>query len=788
MTDNNQSNLSESLQSDAPGKTAGGLDPIRLIGSILAMGKRQKSAAAFAKEFVDHLLSQSEIIQAAIYVVDQNTREINLETLSSKPPTDRDLQSVTIAPRSSETLARVARSAQPFAVTDLGTELVEYQKGILNPSAKSLFIAPYLVDGEVKFLLDIQSAKSFGLNRDDAPGLFAAFQIFGELRDQIELYEKSGLKYPEMVTFSRITRDIITAKPEQDYSKLILAAFQFSDLVAFLFDARTDHLILEDLYDTKGTGFDASLIGLKVEIPELRSQLSAGGANIYTDLPSNIELGDLFSFFIRRECSSLALLPLILSGQLEKLLVIGSRGSEPINQEGILVYQRVLEMYQARIAFDKRAQQSNDLERDLQFLLNVSSYMDQGWNLSTYLGNISAEIRRSYDEKLLLAYAEFLPGKSLARIYKAALDSSTEEKEVPVAETSISFLDSCKKAARLSDLGEFPNDLFPGGKPDPLSWLVPVLKSDELIGLFLVDPGTSTEVLQTISPIVFDSLGILISNQAAKFNLRNALSQMDQTVTRTVNRQQLLNQISIQAGTGRTQMEILGTIPSKFVELSLCEQAGFFMMNPEGSLDMRVSQGFSEEEKAIMILPGEKLAGKAFSTKDPAIFKQENALNGIDLIKAKNRSGLSVPVIFGDDVFAVLQLEHSQPDQYNDYDLELFQIFALGIGSLIANIRLVDQVRSQVNRQEQLFEVTNKLRRSLDMQSILQISATEIARITNARKASIQVKVTAEPEDIQAPPGSVPAQQIEPVQEVEQSHQQDVPDTPAEAGSGGGEA
>jgi GAF domain-containing protein len=120
---------------------------------------------------------------------------------------------------------------------------------------------------------------------------------------------------------------------------------------------------------------------------------------------------------------------------------------------------------------------------------------------------------------------------------------------------------------------------------------------------------------------------------------------------------------------------------------------------------------------------------------------EETSDVGSELVNPSNRSGLAAPISFGDEIFAILDIEHSKPEQYTDYDRELLQIFSLNIGSLLANIRLIDQVRAQVTRQEKLFEVTNKLRRSLDMGSILQISTDEIAKLTNASKASIQIKV-----------------------------------------------
>jgi GAF domain-containing protein len=122
------------------------------------------------------------------------------------------------------------------------------------------------------------------------------------------------------------------------------------------------------------------------------------------------------------------------------------------------------------------------------------------------------------------------------------------------------------------------------------------------------------------------------------------------------------------------------------------------------------------------------------------LFSNDEGATDQDLINPNNLSGLAVPISFGDELFAILQIEHSDRDQYADDDMELLNIFAQSIGSRLANLKLVDQVRSQVLRQERLYEVTNKLRRTLDMESILKISATEISKIVNARKTSIQIK------------------------------------------------
>jgi len=61
------------------------------------------------------------------------------------------------------------------------------------------------------------------------------------------------------------------------------------------------------------------------------------------------------------------------------------------------------------------------------------------------------------------------------------------------------------------------------------------------------------------------------------------------------------------------------------------------------------------------------------------------------------------------------------------------------LASIISNIRLIEQVRDQVNRQQKLIEITSNIRRSVDIETIMQTSVSEIGNALNARRASINI-------------------------------------------------
>jgi hypothetical protein len=745
MTDNNLPYLNDNIQSEAPKRTTGALHPFQIINHLLSVKDSTKDPTSFTQSFLEYLVSQPDVIQACYYTIEPKTRDIKLNNFLSKPLVEKDLSTVSIPARSTETLARVAFNAQMLVVADLETQLVNYQSALLDPRARSLFISPNMKEGQVVSLLDIQFECTHGVTSEEAPGLSLAIQLFGNFLEDVSITHEAGQSFPDLINYARVSRELIASDGSQSLNKILLSAFQNSDLIAFIFQVGEYDLTLEDLFDAKGTGFDASLIGLKVETHGFEGTIRKNETQFFSDLPANYEMGDLFSFFIRRECTSLAILPISLESNIQKILLIGSRENEPINSEKIHTYQRILENYEDRIAFDFRATQTNNLERDFRFLLETSNLISIPLDQQQFFSSLLKTMKLFYGENLSIHLVE---ANELNSIIQTTSFSSSD---IPVtfersySPSDFAFLKELSEPVIYKNADPALSEVFTSFDPQSESIIVPITGNVENMDLLFLNYSSGQKALQDVSILALNSLGKIISSYFVQRNLRDALANLDLTVSRTVNRQQILNQISIQAGSGRTQNEILGSIPQQLVTLGLCDQACILLPNHQGNFEIRHSQALTDDQKSQIIGPGEKLAWKSVSRNKAEFISSEQTTNNDNFINPSNLSGLAAPISFGDQVLALLELEHSKPDQYNDYDLELITIFCLSIGSLLANLNLVDQVRTQVNRQEKLFEVTNKLRRTLDMNTILQISATEIAKIAHAKKASIQIKIAEEP-------------------------------------------
>jgi hypothetical protein len=85
-------------------------------------------------------------------------------------------------------------------------------------------------------------------------------------------------------------------------------------------------------------------------------------------------------------------------------------------------------------------------------------------------------------------------------------------------------------------------------------------------------------------------------------------------------------------------------------------------------------------------------------------------------------------------------VESEQFDAYTENDEEMLGTLGGSLAAIIANARLLEQIRLQAERERVVFEVTSNIRRSTDIQSILMTTASELARVTGARYAKIHVE------------------------------------------------
>jgi GAF domain-containing protein len=138
---------------------------------------------------------------------------------------------------------------------------------------------------------------------------------------------------------------------------------------------------------------------------------------------------------------------------------------------------------------------------------------------------------------------------------------------------------------------------------------------------------------------------------------------------------------------------------------------------------------------------GQDVLGEALSTNQTV--KYTPASTGTlsrSLAQAGIRTALALPLQWAGRTIGGLLLSRMSSERlFSTEESQLANLLALQVAATIESARLFDQTRRSAEREHLLFEITSRIRRSVDMQGILTTTASELSRALGARRASIKI-------------------------------------------------
>lgn len=236
--------------------------------------------------------------------------------------------------------------------------------------------------------------------------------------------------------------------------------------------------------------------------------------------------------------------------------------------------------------------------------------------------------------------------------------------------------------------------------------------------------------------ILADQLAIAVINSELFAETQEHLSQ-----------HRLLHHVTTAAASGTTLEEALNSAAQGLqVTLGGDRVAILLADRSRKVLKVEAVAGFSEEVRKVQIPFGEGITGwVAVHQKPQRINDVQSDARYIE-IGSNTRSELAIPLSYRGELLGVLNVESDQPGAYSENDEELLGTLGGSLAAIIANARLLEQIRRQVDRERLLYEVTSKIRRSTDMQTIMATTASELSKALGARRAKITLDVKSQSE------------------------------------------
>jgi GAF domain-containing protein len=282
----------------------------------------------------------------------------------------------------------------------------------------------------------------------------------------------------------------------------------------------------------------------------------------------------------------------------------------------------------------------------------------------------------------------------------------------------------------VKDATYYANPILPDTRAEGA---IPLKVGERIVGALDVQsiyPYAFTEENLRTLEILADQLAVAVVNTELFAETQEHLSQ-----------HRLLHHVTTSAASGTTLEEALDTaVKGLQVTLGGDRVSMLLVDRDRKNLELRASIGYSEEVTNIRVPIGQGITGWVASHRRPLRVNDVTSDSRYIQVSSNTRSELAIPLLYRNELLGVLNAESEQIAAYTENDEEMLGTLAGSLAAIIANARLLEQIRRQAERERMLYEVTGKIRRSTDIQTILATTASELTKAVGARRAQIRIE------------------------------------------------
>jgi len=106
----------------------------------------------------------------------------------------------------------------------------------------------------------------------------------------------------------------------------------------------------------------------------------------------------------------------------------------------------------------------------------------------------------------------------------------------------------------------------------------------------------------------------------------------------------------------------------------------------------------------------------------------------------ETRSELAVPLLFGEQVLGVLDVQQDQANGLDERDADTLQVIAGQVAIAIRNSRLLEELQQRADQQTQLTQIMDEITRTMNIEKALKVAVREVGRATGGPSISIRYK------------------------------------------------
>jgi GAF domain-containing protein len=282
------------------------------------------------------------------------------------------------------------------------------------------------------------------------------------------------------------------------------------------------------------------------------------------------------------------------------------------------------------------------------------------------------------------------------------------------------------------DATYYPNPLLPETHAEAA---MPLKVGERIVGVLDVQSkrayAFAEDNLRTLQ-ILADQLAIAVVNTELFAETQEHLAQ-----------HRLLHHITTTAASGTTLDEALQSAVNGLQVTLGGDRVSILLADREKKmLEVKAAVGYASNVFDLRIPIGTGITGWVAAHR--RTLRINNVLQDARYIEGSpnTRSEMAIPLLYRSELLGVLNVESEQISAYAENDEELLGTLGGSLAAIIANARLLEQIRAQADRERILFEIADKIRRTTDMETILATTASELTRAVGATGARIKLGVS----------------------------------------------
>lgn len=247
----------------------------------------------------------------------------------------------------------------------------------------------------------------------------------------------------------------------------------------------------------------------------------------------------------------------------------------------------------------------------------------------------------------------------------------------------------------------------------------------------------------------FGTLARVFNQMTAQ--LRELIGSLEQLVTDRTRALSTSFQVSRRLSTILDQRQLVSEVVEQVRSTFDYYHAHIYLFDDEGENLLMVG-GTGEAGQAMLaakhkLAPGQGLVGKAAQTGRvvlvPDVTRDPSWLP--NPLLPGTRAEVAVPIILGDQVLGVLDVQHDVRGGLDQADAELLQSIANQVAIALHNARLYERAQLTADREALVNAINQHIQKAVTIEATLQIAAQELGQALGAQRTNVQLAIREDP-------------------------------------------